>query len=75
MKVSHPKQVKMPTIDPFNRTTDPDDHLDVYKAPMYMKDVEEAIYYPYFVATLKGIAQKWFNAMVCPTGALPPSFS
>jgi len=30
------KKVKMPSVEPFDRTTDPDDHLDVYKAQMYV---------------------------------------
>ena len=32
MEAPHPKKVKMQTIDPFDRTTDLNDHLDVYKA-------------------------------------------
>ena len=51
----------MPTIDPFYRTTDLDDHLDVYKGQMYVQDVNNVTCQRYFPTTLKDIAQKWFN--------------
>jgi len=57
MEVLHPpKKVRMPTIDPFYGTTNPKDHLDVYKAQMYVHDVDDATCYHYFPATLKRIA-------------------
>ena len=56
-------KVKVPSVDLFDGTTDPDDHLDVYKAQMYVQDVDDATCYRYFPATLKGIAQKWFNGL------------
>ena len=46
----------MPSVDLFDGTTDPDDHLDVYKAQMYVQDVDDATCCRYFPATLKGIA-------------------
>lgn len=58
-----PEKVKIPTIDPFDRTTDPDDHLDAYKAHMYVLDVDNITFCIYFLATLKGIVQKWFNGL------------
>jgi len=30
----------MPTIDPFDRTIDLNDHLDVYKAHMYIQVID-----------------------------------
>ena len=48
----------MLTIDPFDGATKPNDHLDVYKAQMYIQDVDDITYCHYFPATLKGIAQK-----------------
>jgi len=35
-------KVKMPSIELFDRTTDSDDHLDVYKAQMYVQDMDDA---------------------------------
>jgi len=61
IEAPHPKKVKMPFVKPFDGTTDPDDHVDVYKAQMYVRDVDETMYCQYFPATLRGITQKWFN--------------
>ena len=63
MEALRPEKVKMPTIDPFDEATDPDDYLDVYKAQMCMQDIDDATYYHCFLTTLKWIAQKWFNEL------------
>jgi len=65
-------KVKMPSVDLFDETTDPDDHLDVYKAHMYVQDVDDATCCRYFPATLKGIAQRWFNGL--PSGSVTSFF-
>ena len=59
----HYRKVKMPTIDLYNGTTDPEEHLGVYRAQMYVQDVDHASYCWYFPATLKGVAQSWFNGL------------
>jgi len=46
----------MPTIDPYDGTMDPEEHLGKYNAHMYVQDVDDAMYYRYFPATLKGVA-------------------
>ena len=51
-------KVKAPTIDAFDGTTDPDDHLSAYKHLMYVQGVDDATWCRYFPATLKRIAQK-----------------
>jgi len=63
MEASHPKKVKMPSVEPFDETTDLDDHLDVYKAQMHVQDMENAMCCRYFHVTLGGIVQKWFNRL------------
>ncbi|XP_048494601.1 uncharacterized protein LOC125494816 [Beta vulgaris subsp. vulgaris] len=35
-------KVKLPTIEPFDGTTDPDDHLSAYKHQMYVQSVDNA---------------------------------
>ncbi|XP_057247634.1 uncharacterized protein LOC130589967 [Beta vulgaris subsp. vulgaris] len=55
------RKVKLPTIEPFDGTTDPDDHLSAYKHQMYVQGVADATWCKNFPATLKGVAQKWFN--------------
>jgi len=47
----------MPTLDFYDRTTDPEEHLGVDKAQMYVQVVDDAAYCRYFPATLKGVAQ------------------
>jgi len=56
MEVPRPKKVKMSSVEPFDETTNPDDHLDVYKEQMYVQDVDDAMCCRYFPATLRGIA-------------------
>jgi len=48
----------MPSVDLFDRSTDPDDHLDVYKAQVCVQDVDDVMCCRYFPPTLKGISQK-----------------
>jgi len=38
-------------------------HLGVYKAQMYVQDVDDAAYCPYFPVTLKGVEHAWFNGL------------
>jgi len=68
MEAPRPKKVKMSSVEPFDGTTNRDDHLDVYQAQMYVQDVDDAMCCRYFPATLRGIAQKWFNGL--PSGSI-----
>jgi len=47
----------MPTVDLYDGTTDPEEHLGVYKLQMYVQDMNDMAYCHYFPATLKGVAQ------------------
>jgi len=60
-------KVKMPAIDLYVGTTDPKEHLRVYKAQMYIQDVDDATYYHYFLATVKGVRQSSFNGLAPKT--------
>ena len=62
----------MPSVELFDGITDPDDHLDVYKAQMYVQNLEDVMCCRYFLTTLKGIAQKWFNSL--PSGSVTSFF-
>jgi len=53
----HYGKVKMPTVDLYDRTTDPQGQLGVYKAQMYIQYVNDAAYYQFFFPTLKGVVQ------------------
>jgi len=72
LKAPRLSKVKMPSIELFDRTTDLDKHLDVYKAQMYVQDVDDVTCCQYFPATLKGIAKKWFNGL--PNGSIASFF-
>jgi len=37
-------KVKTPTVDVYKGTTDPEEHLMVYKAQIYVQDVDDAAY-------------------------------
>ena len=68
MEALHPKKAKIPLIDPFDGTTNLDDHLDIYKSEMYVQNVKDATCYHHVSITLKGIAQRCFNGL--PNGSI-----
>jgi len=57
------EKVKIPTVDLCDGITDPEEHLGVYKEQIYVQNVDDTTYYWYFPATLKGVAQSWFNGL------------
>jgi len=57
------EKVKMPTLDLYDGTAHTEEHLGVYKAQMYVQDVDAAAYCRYFPTTLKRMAQSWFNGL------------
>jgi len=57
IEAPHPKKFKMLYVEPFDGVTDPDDHLDVYKAQMYVQEVDDDMCCRYFPTTLRGMAQ------------------
>jgi len=54
----------MLSVESFDRATDLDDHLDVYKSQMYVQDVDDAMCCRYFPTALRGMAQKWFSSLL-----------
>jgi len=42
MKAPRPTKVKMPSIEPFDKTMGANDSLNVYKAQMYLQDMDDA---------------------------------
>ena len=38
------EKVKIPTGDLYDGTTDPEEHLGIYKAQMYVQDVDDVSY-------------------------------
>ena len=61
-----PSKFKMPTVEIFDGTKDPLDHLDTYKSLMQLHNVFDEIMCRAFFTTLKGSARQWF-AKVMPS--------
>jgi len=51
------EKVKMPTMDLYDGTTNPEEHLGVYKAQMYCKAWMTRHTVAIFLPSLKGVAQ------------------
>ena len=62
-------KVKVPTIEPFDGTTDPEEHMAAYAAQMNVQTGCGATWCRYFPTTLKGLALIWFNKHV-PKGSI-----
>ncbi|XP_059629910.1 uncharacterized protein LOC132272848 [Cornus florida] len=58
-----PSKSKMPTLESFDGMRDPLNHLDTYKALMYLQAVPGEIMCRAFPTTLKGWARFWFNKL------------
>ena len=63
MRVSLPPKFKMPTLEPFDGTKDPLDHLETYKALMDLQAVSDEIMCRAFPTTLKGPTRIWFHRL------------
>nr|XP_021842393.1 uncharacterized protein LOC110782534 [Spinacia oleracea] len=57
-------KVKVPTIEAFDGTTDPEEHMAAYAAQMSVQTGCGATWCRYFPTTLKGLALIWFNKHV-----------
>jgi len=53
--------MKIATMDLYDGTTGSKEHLSIYKAQMYVQDVDDAAHCHCFPAIVKGEAQSWFN--------------
>ena len=61
-----PSKFKMPSLDSYDRTCDPCDHIATFKTTMHLQGVLDEIMCKAFPMTLKGPARVWF-------GKLPPN--
>ena len=61
-----PSKFKMPTLNSYDGTRDPCDHIVTFKTTMHLQGVPGEIMYRAFPITLKGLARVWF-------GKLPPN--
>ena len=61
-----PFKFKIPTLDSYDGTRDPYDHIATFKMTMLLQGVPDAIMCRAFPTTLKGLTRVWF-------GKLPPN--
>ena len=60
---SHPlsSKFKMPSLDSYDGTRDPCDHIATFKTTMHLQGVPIEIMCRAFPTTLKGLARVWFS--------------
>ncbi|XP_059669890.1 uncharacterized protein LOC132315551 [Cornus florida] len=63
MKCPLPSKFRMPTIESFDGTKDPLDHLETFQALMHLHAMPDEIMCRAFPTTLKGSARVWFNKL------------
>ena len=56
-----PPKFKLPSLDSYNGTQDPFDHIATFKTTMHLQGVPDEIMCRAFPTTLKGPARVWFN--------------
>ena len=56
-----PPKFKMPSLDSYDRTHDPFDHIATFKTTIYLQEVLDEIMCRAFPTTLKGPARVWFS--------------
>ena len=61
-----PSKFKMPTLDSYDGTQDPCDHIATFKTTMHLQNILDEIMCRAFPTTFKGPARVWF-------GKLPPN--
>ena len=56
-----PPKFKMPSLDSYDKTRDPFDHIATFKTTMHLQGVPDEIMCKAFPITLKGPARVWFS--------------
>ena len=56
-----PSKFKMPSLDSYDGTRDPFDHIATFKTTMHLQGVLDEIMCRAFLTTLKGPARVWFS--------------
>ncbi|KAI0513583.1 hypothetical protein KFK09_009610 [Dendrobium nobile] len=59
----------MPSIESYDGTSDPYEHIDHYRTIMHIQRASDALLCQVFLATLKGQARTWFYSL--PSGTIP----
>ena len=56
-----PSKFKIPSLDSYDGTYDPCDHIAAFKTTMHLQGVLDEIMCRVFPTTLKGLARVWFS--------------
>ena len=56
-----PSKFKMTTLDSYDGTRDPCDHITTFKTTIHLQRVPDEIMCRAFPSTLKGLERVWFN--------------
>ena len=56
-----PPKFKMPSLDSYDGTCDPCNHIATFKTTMHLQGVSDEIMCRAFPTTLKGLARVWFS--------------
>ena len=59
-----PSKYKMPSLDSYDGTRNPCDHIATFKTTMHLQGVPDEIMYLAFLTTLKGPARVWFSKIL-----------
>ncbi|XP_021749048.1 uncharacterized protein LOC110714805 [Chenopodium quinoa] len=68
LNAPQPLKVKSVLVGAYDGTGNPEEHITSYKNLMYLQSVDDSTWCKCFPATLKGVAQDWFNSL--PAGCI-----
>ncbi|GMN63868.1 hypothetical protein TIFTF001_032957 [Ficus carica] len=67
MAAPDPTKFKMPTIAPYDSSTNADEHLENYQALMLIQNANEATLCKAFYLTLTSTARRWYRRLIPET--------